>query len=121
MSLERKQCVVAIHAAAVIDHADKGNSAAPDKDVDLASAGIDAVLDQFLYYRGGTLDHFAGGDLTGDGFREKANSTHLRFDVRCLMFDFQMKLAGAFFDLERQDRNLNFHDRSNPERGTAAA
>src|SRR4029077_1253219 len=49
MSLERKQRIIAIHAAAVIDHANQRNSTAPNNDIDVASAGVETVFNQFLY------------------------------------------------------------------------
>src|SRR4051794_14033199 len=45
VSLQGKQCVVAVHAAAVIDYANERNSAATNNDVDLASASIETVFD----------------------------------------------------------------------------
>src|SRR6476469_3798290 len=49
MSLERKQGVIAVHTAAVIDHANKRNSTTTNSDIDVASAGIETVFNQFLY------------------------------------------------------------------------
>ena len=48
MSLQRKQPVIAIHAAAVIDYPNDGNSPATNHDVDFAGACVDAVFDQLL-------------------------------------------------------------------------
>src|SRR5437773_11623651 len=50
MPLERKQRVIPIHAAAVIDHANQRNSSATNHHVDFARAGVNAVFDQFLYH-----------------------------------------------------------------------
>src|SRR6478736_4428144 len=49
MSLERKQGIIAVHTAAVIDHANKRNSTATNSDIDVARAGIETVFNQFLY------------------------------------------------------------------------
>ena len=49
MSLQRKQRVIAVHAAAVIDHANQRNSTATNSDIDVASAGVETVFNQFLY------------------------------------------------------------------------
>ena len=73
---EREQRIVAIHAGAVIDHANERNSAAPNQDVDLARAGVDAVLDQLLHDGSGPLHHFAGRHLAGDGFGQQSNTAH---------------------------------------------
>src|SRR4029077_9933997 len=48
MPLERKQRVIAVHAAAVIDHANQRNAAATNNDIDVASAGVETVFNQFL-------------------------------------------------------------------------
>src|SRR6266567_4969726 len=50
MPLQRKQCVIAIHAAAVIDHANQRNSSATNHDVDFTGGGVNAVFDQFLHH-----------------------------------------------------------------------
>ncbi len=76
---QRKQRVIPIHPAAIIDHANKRNPAAPDAHFDFARAGIDAVLDQLFYDRGRPLDHFAGGHLAGKDFRQQANAAHIEF------------------------------------------
>ena len=68
--LQAKQRVVAVHPAAVIDHADERNAAAPDDHLDLARAGVDAVLDQLLHHRRRPLDHFARRHLAGEDFRK---------------------------------------------------
>jgi len=45
MSLQRKQRVISIHAAAIIDYPNDGNSPATNYDVDFARACVDAVFD----------------------------------------------------------------------------
>src|SRR6266496_3462868 len=45
--LERKQRIVAVHSAAVVDHANQRNSSATNDDVNFLRAGVNAVFDQF--------------------------------------------------------------------------
>ena len=49
MPLQRKQRVIAAHAEAVIDHANQRNSTATNDDIDVASACVETVFNQFLY------------------------------------------------------------------------
>jgi hypothetical protein len=49
MSFQRKQRIIAVHAAAVIDHANQRNSTAKNNDIDIAGACVETVLNQFLY------------------------------------------------------------------------
>ena len=70
--------VVAIHAGAVIDHADRGDAAAPDEDLDFPRAGVDGILDQLLHHARRPLDDFAGGNLAGDGFGKEGDAGHCR-------------------------------------------
>ncbi len=50
--------------AAVVAHPDQPDPALLQVHAYPARTGVDAVLDQLLDHRGGTLDHLAGGDLT---------------------------------------------------------
>src|SRR6476660_9528927 len=77
MSLERKQRVIAVHAAAIVDHADQPNSAATNGDVDVSSAGVETVFNQFLYDRRRAFYPFAGRHLAGDGLRKQSDPAHL--------------------------------------------
>src|SRR4030095_2788790 len=45
MPLQRKQRVIAVHAAAVIDYANQRNSTATNNDIDLPTTGVETVLD----------------------------------------------------------------------------
>jgi hypothetical protein len=45
-------------------------------DADFGSAGVEAVLEQFLQHRGRALHHFAGGDLADEGVGKEANRGH---------------------------------------------
>ena len=74
MALEREQHVVAVHASAVVGHAQQAAAAALHLDIDAGGAGVQAVFDQFLDHRGGTLHHLAGGDLVGELFGKQAYS-----------------------------------------------
>ena len=63
MSRQRERQVLAAYAIAIIGDADQLDAAAGEVDVDLARSGIEAVLEDLFERRGGTVDHFAGGDL----------------------------------------------------------
>src|SRR5713226_6224579 len=76
MTLEREKRVIAIHPAAVVDHADERDSTALDQDLDLARTGVDAVFDEFFHHGSGTLHHFAGRNLAGDDVWQQANAAH---------------------------------------------
>src|SRR5690606_22214527 len=76
VALEAHEGVVAVHARAVVGHANEGDAAALDADLDVGGARVDAVLDEFFHDGGGALDHFTGGDLAGEGFGEKADFSH---------------------------------------------
>jgi hypothetical protein len=45
MTFKRKKRIVTIHAASVINHPNQRDSSAPNQDFDLASPGVDTVLD----------------------------------------------------------------------------
>jgi len=70
MTLERQERVITIHATPIVDHTNERNSTAPNHNVDLARAGIDAVFNQFLHHGSRALDYFASCDLAGDSIRE---------------------------------------------------
>ena len=78
VALEGEQRVVAIHALAVVGHADQLASAAFDFDPDARGAGVQGILQQLLDYGGGTVDHLARGDLIGDLVRKNADAAHKR-------------------------------------------
>ena len=68
MALDREREVGGIHAAAVIGDADQAAAAARQHHLDLARAGVERILDQFLDDRRRALDHFARGDAVDEGF-----------------------------------------------------
>ena len=63
MALERKERVVARHAAAVVRHAQESAPARFDINLDAPRARINRILHQFFRHRRGALHHFARGDL----------------------------------------------------------
>ena len=87
VTFERKERIVALHSTAIVYYPDDGNAAAPNQDVDLACAGVDAVFHQLFDHRSGTFHHFAGRDLTGDDLWEQANPAHLIANCRLPIAD----------------------------------
>jgi hypothetical protein len=77
VALQRKQRVIAVHAAAVIDHANQRNSAAPNDDINLASTGVETVFNQFFYNRRRPFHDFTGRHLAGHGLRKQSDPAHL--------------------------------------------
>ena len=92
ITLERKKRVIAIHAATVIDHPNERNSTAANQDVDLARAGVDAVLDEFFDHRSGPFHYFAGRDLAGDDLRQQSNAAHFNSDFRFQIADCTLRI-----------------------------
>src|SRR5581483_5143245 len=76
MPLESEQGVIAVHAVAVIGDADKLAPAAFDFNADAVSPRIERVFEEFLYYRRGTIDNFAGGNLVCHLVRKNPNPPH---------------------------------------------
>ena len=74
VALECQKRVVVHHAAAVVDDADHALAARFDFDAHGIGAGVERVFEQLLHHRGGPLDHFAGGNAVGDGFRQYADA-----------------------------------------------
>ena len=77
VALEAEPGVAIAHAAAVIDHLDKGASSILHDEVDLGCTGIHCVLQQFFDGTGWTVDHLAGGDLVGNAVRQYVYDIHL--------------------------------------------
>src|SRR2546423_10862535 len=48
MPLQRKQRIIAVHAAAVVDYSNQRNSSTANDDVNFLCTGVNAVFDQFL-------------------------------------------------------------------------
>jgi hypothetical protein len=82
VSLEREHGVVALHAAAVVAHADQLASAFLDGDIDGGGAGVECVFDELFHRRCGALHHFAGSNLVGDGGWEYGDACHELQDNR---------------------------------------
>ena len=53
------------HTHAVVNYLDERTPSIFENDLHTRSLGIDGILHQFLDYRGGTLNHLAGGNLVG--------------------------------------------------------
>ena len=70
VALEAEQGVVAVHAGAVVDHADVGDAAAADHYLDPRGSGVAGVYDQLFDHARGPLHDLAGSHLAGDGFGE---------------------------------------------------
>src|SRR5262245_54678710 len=77
MPLQRKQRVIAVHATTVIDHANERNSTATNNNIDVASASVETVFNQFLYDRRRTFHNLAGRHLAGHGLRKQSDPAHL--------------------------------------------
>ena len=88
MPLQRQKRVVAVHAAAVIDHAHERDAAAPNHDFDVPRAGVDAVLDQFFHHRRRSLDDFSSRNLIRDNFGKKLDAAHAM-----KILDFRLPIA----------------------------
>ena len=76
MPLKAKQRVLPIHAAAVITHHDQTGASAGIVDPDPRSSGIQAILDEFLDQRSGSLDDLPGRDLTGHDIGKETDFAH---------------------------------------------
>ena len=76
MAFEGQQRIVPAHAGAVVGDANQAASARLNFHGDAAGPGVERVFDEFLDHARGTIDHFAGGDLVGDLFRQEANAVH---------------------------------------------
>ncbi len=73
MALDRQLDLLGGHAAAIVGHRYERAPTVAQIDVDVARAGVDGVLDQFLDRGRGTLDHLAGGDAVDQGFGQAAD------------------------------------------------
>jgi hypothetical protein len=73
---ERKQGIIAVHAAAVIDHPNARHSASLNSHLDRTRTSVNTVLDQLFYHRRRPFHHFAGGYLAGESFGKKLDPTH---------------------------------------------
>jgi hypothetical protein len=57
----------------VIAHPDQLTAALLNLDLDTARAGVEAILNELLYNRGGPLHHLSVGDLIDELYRQSAN------------------------------------------------
>lgn len=76
MAFEAQECVVAIHAAPVVNYADKGDAAAAKAHLDAGRTSIEGIFDELLDDRGGALDYLARRDLACDDFGEESDAGH---------------------------------------------
>ena len=76
VALKGQHGIVAHHAAAVIGDLDQLLPARLDLNADARGTGVQRVLQQFLHYRRGTLDHLAGSDLVGNSFGKDVDFAH---------------------------------------------
>ena len=76
MPLEGHQGVSLGHATTIVGNVYRGDAATANAYFDIASAGIDAVFDEFFDNGGGALYDFASGDLAGERIREEFDLGH---------------------------------------------
>jgi hypothetical protein len=75
VTIQRQQRVIAVHAVAVVGHADLRLPAIAHRHVHARRAGVKRVLDQLLHHRCRPLHHLARGDLVGQRIRQDVNAT----------------------------------------------
>ena len=76
MAFQAKERVVPVHTDAVIGDANQAAPARLNFHRDAADLRVERVFDEFLDDTRRTFNHFAGGDLVGDLFRQEANPVH---------------------------------------------
>ena len=76
MALESEHGIVADHAASVVGDLDQLFATGLDADLDARGAGVEGVLEHFLYDRRRTLDDLPCSDLVGDGLGEYVDAAH---------------------------------------------
>ena len=81
MALDREREIARVHAGAVVGDADEGEAASRRDDFDLASAGVDGVLDEFLDDARRPLDDLAGSDAV-DRLRCELADSHQSHNPR---------------------------------------
>ena len=79
MTLEAQECLFWRHPLAIIFDDREGFATAGEIHDHPRRPGIQRVLEELLNDRGGTLHHFAGGDLVGDRRVEYADYRHTYF------------------------------------------
>jgi len=73
MARQGQRQLVAGDAVAVVGDTHLAHPAGLEPDVDRRGAGIERVFQQLLQYRGGTLDHLAGGNLVDQCIGQQAD------------------------------------------------
>jgi hypothetical protein len=76
MTLKAEKGVGTIHSGAVVSDPDQAGAPTLELNGDPLGPGVDGVLDEFLDYRGGSLDHFPGSHLAGKDVWKKADGSH---------------------------------------------
>jgi hypothetical protein len=66
MALHRESKILALHAAAIVAHAQKQKPAAPRDNLDTLRARVERVFDKFLHNAGRTLNDLARGDTVDE-------------------------------------------------------
>ena len=87
MALDGKLEIRFVHAAPVVGNADEPPPARLDRDLDMARAGVERVLDELLDRRGRPLDHFARGDAVNKQRIETANRHGERTSAKVIALD----------------------------------
>ena len=76
MTLESQQCVVVIHSATVVGHANQPLPARFRLNANRACAGVNRVFEKFFYDGGRPFDNFTGRDFIRDILGKYANAAH---------------------------------------------
>ena len=76
VALESQQCVVAIHAVAVVSEPDELASARLHLDANAVGSGVQCVLQKLFHHRGRPVHHLACGDLIGNLIGKYADTAH---------------------------------------------
>ena len=74
MPLNRQFKIFPRHAFAVVGNRNQRLAAVHQRYFNRRRAGVNGVFNQFFDHRGGTLDHFAGGNLVNQGIGQDADS-----------------------------------------------
>ena len=76
MSLKGEYSIFFRHALAIIGHSNQLLAASFYIDADFSCAGIERILNDFLYDRYRTLDDFACGNFINNSIRQNLDDTH---------------------------------------------
>ena len=76
MTFQAHQGIITAHSMTIIYDADLGTATGFHFHSDLGGACIQRVFHQLLDHAGRAFNHFAGGNLVGNLFREKLDTVH---------------------------------------------